>query len=261
MRNDSGAAKAPSRNGYFTATLAKGLDVLEALSALDEAGLTELARRTGVAGPTLFRILATLAEKGYVEKSAKTYRPTLKAWEVGTQIVRRLGLKDIARDRIEALVREVRESAHIAVLQGHDVVIVEKIDCEQPVRVDTFVGQRAPAHCSAIGKAILAFAAEPKRARVLAAPLERHTAGTIVGRARLERELDLVRRRGWAENREEWRLGVSAIAVPIRDHADSVVAALSLTMPSARFTDVERRFAPPLLKAGAQISRELARRR
>ncbi len=249
------AAAAPPP--YFTATLAKGLDVLEALSALEDASLTELVQRLGVSGPTLFRILATLAGRGYVEKHPLSgrYRASLKAWALGAMVARRLTLGDVARPHLAALLAETGEAPHLAVLQGEAVVIIDRLEAPHPVRVDTYVGQRVPAHCSATGKAILAF--EP--ALALTQPLTRYTASTTADRATLGRELALVRQRGFAVNQEEWRQGVCAIAVPIRGRQGEVAGSLSLTMPTERFQRgaPDRRFLPALRRAASAIARDL----
>lgn len=259
--NRSATAAAGKRPPYFTATLAKGLDVLETLSALEGAGLTELGKHTGVTAPTLFRILATLGERGFVEKNAVTgrYRATLKAWALGALVARRLSLRDVARPHLEALLVESQEAPHLAVLLGGAVVIIDRLEAPHPVRVDTYVGLRAPAHCSATGKAILAFLPKPVLEAVLAEPLARFTATTAVERTAVERELRLVRERGYATNQEEWRRGVCAIAVPIHGSGGELVGSLSLTMPTERFQRgaLERRFLRPLRRATAAISLDL----
>ena len=244
---------------YLTATLAKGLGVLEALAEVEDAGLTELARRLDVSGPTLFRLLATLTGAGYVRKQAGRYRLSLKLWELGTRAIRRLTPRDLARPHMERLVARAGEAAHLSVLEGAGIVIIEKVDTTQPVRVDTFVGQRAPAHCAASGKAILAFAPAEIAAAILSGPLARYTDQTVCDRRRLERDLALTAKRGYALNRGEWRHDVCAIGVPIRNHAGEVVASLSLTMPTQRFTEsaVADRFLPGLLAAAAGISADL----
>ncbi|HXP74273.1 MAG TPA: IclR family transcriptional regulator [Stellaceae bacterium] len=250
---------APGRPAYFTATLAKGLDILEALSSVEDTSLTDLSRRLGVSGPTLFRILATLTARGYAEKHGQTgrYRATLKSWALGAQVVRRLTLRDVARPHLEALLAETREAPHLAVLEGDGVVIIDRLEAPHPVRVDTYVGQRAPAHCSATGKAILAF--RPAALLSGTAPLTRYTSATIDQPAALARELAFVRERGYAINQEEWRRGVCAIAVPLRGQGGAVVASLSLTMPTERFLGkgALRRFLKPLARAAAAISTQL----
>ena len=247
---------------YMTATLAKGLDVLEALSDVEEIGLSDLERRQGVSGPTLFRILATLGARGYVRKSAAgRYSLTLKAWEIGAKAVRRLALRDIARPFLEALARETQETANLSVLQGDGIVILDKIDSPHPVRVETFIGLRAPIHCSATGKAIAAFERPEALEALLPERLQRHTEATITDRAELAKELAQVRRLGWARNREEWRPGVSAAGVPVRDAAGAVAASLSVTVPTPRFTGeaVRDRLVPALKKAALGLERQLAR--
>jgi len=248
----------------LTATLAKGLEVLEALSEVEEIGLSALARRLGVSGPTLFRLLATLVACDYVEKSpAGRYRLTLKTWELGAKAVRRIGLRDAARPFMDQLAAETQEAVHLSVLQGDGIVIIDKRDSPHPVRVDTFVGQRAPAHCSATGKAILAFAPAEIVAAALPRAPARYTEATIVDRAALDRELDAVRRAGWACNREEWRPGVCAAAVPVQNEAGAVIAALSVTVPTPRFSDaaLHQRLLPALRRIGAALNQELARGR
>jgi DNA-binding IclR family transcriptional regulator len=247
---------------YLTATLAKGLDVLEALSDEEDAGLSGLARKIGVSGPTLFRLLATLVACGYVQKSGTNrYRLTLKAWEIGAKAVRRIGLREQARPFMERLAAALDETVHLSVLRGDGIVIIDKVDCANPVRVETFVGLRAPLHGSATGKAILAFMPAEALADLLPRHLARHTDATITDRAAFLRELAQVRRAGWARNREEWRPGVCAAAVPVRDAAGAVVAALSVTVPSSRFAnDVVRDRLVPALKSTAEaIAREVAR--
>jgi IclR family transcriptional regulator, KDG regulon repressor len=258
MSRRATAVAAPERPAYFTATLAKGLDILEVLSSVEDASLTELGRRLGISAPTLFRILATLTARGYAEKHPGTgrYRATLKSWALGAQVVRRVTLRDVARPYLEALLAATREAPHLAVLEGDGVVVIERLEAPHPVRVDTYLGQRAPAHCSATGKAILAFRPAAPAAAV---PLARYTSATLDDPAALARELALVRQRGYAVNQEEWRRGVCAVAVPLRGPGGAVVAALSLTMPTERFqrAGAPRRFLKPLRGAADGISAQL----
>lgn len=247
---------------YMTATLAKGLDILEALSEVEEIGLSDLARKQGVSGPTLFRILATLGERGYVRKSpAGRYSITLKAWEIGAKAVRRLALRDIARPFMERLAADTQETVNLSVMQGGGIVIVDKIDSPHPVRAETFVGLRAPIHCSATGKAIVAYERPESLDALLPERLQRHTGATITDRGEFAKELAQVRRLGWAKNREEWRPGVCAAGVPVRDATGAVVASLSVTVPTSRFNNdiVRDRMVPALKKAAAGLEQQIAR--
>lgn len=243
---------------YLATTLIKGLEVLEALSELEETGLTELAQRLELPSPTLFRLLATLVEQGYVRKTpASRYRLTLKSWEIGARVAERMPLRTVARPFLEQLAARTAETVHLSVREGDGIVIVDKVDSPHPVRVDTYIGLRTPLHCSATGKAFLAFQPEPLTGLKLA----RYTEATVTDRATLERELAEIRRTGWARNREEWRAGVCAAAVPIRDRREGVVAVLSITVPTSRFTAtaLRQRLVPALQSTGKALSQEAAR--
>ncbi|MGE0151628.1 MAG: IclR family transcriptional regulator [Reyranellaceae bacterium] len=261
MARAKAAANTAEKPAYYTATLGKGLDVLEALAEVEEIALTELAARLKSSNATLFRILATLAHRGYVEKLPQSgrYRLTLRSWQLGARALGRIALRDVALEPMRALAARINESPHLGVLDGDGVVIVEKVECTQPVRVDTYVGQRAPAHCSALGKIILAFA---DRETVDAAwQPQRYTRSTVVERDAFDRELATIRRQGYAVNRGEWREGVCAVAVVLTEHDGKVAAGLSLTLPTARFDDValQETLLPALRQTAKSIERALGR--
>ncbi|MDF2096725.1 IclR family transcriptional regulator [Aquibaculum arenosum] len=252
------------RSGYHTATLGKGLEVLEALSHLESASLTELSRNLGFTSPTLFRILATLVDCGFVTKSVRDsrYRLSLRSWEIGVRAMARISPREVALGRMEALAAELNESPHLAVLEGSGVVILEKVECRQPIRVETYVGLRAPAFCSAMGKAILAYRKESDLEEHVAEPLIPYTENTLVRREDLLRELARVREQGYATNRSEWHAGVCALAVPLFEADRSVRSALSVTMPTERFSEerLHELLLPELQRAAADISRDLGGR-
>jgi len=249
------------RPPYYTATLGKGLDALEALAAVEDASLTELAQRLKSSNATLFRILATLAMRGYVQKLPRSnrYRLTLRSFELGARAVSRLSLREAALAPMQALAQAVNESPHLAVLDGNGVVIVEKAECRQPVRVDTYVGQRAPAHCSALGKIVLAHAAAETIDAIFGQPPQRYTLDTLTDRAEFDRELARVRAQGYAVNRGEWREGVCAVAVALHDRNGAVTSGLSLTMPTGRFSDqaLHETFLPALNRTATSIQQAL----
>ncbi len=256
-------ARTTAKPAYYTATLGKGLDVMEALAEVEEISLTALAARLKSSNATLFRILATLVYRGYVEKLPHSghYRLTLRNWQLGARALGRVALRDVALEPMRALAQKINESPHLGVLDGDGVVIVEKVECNQPVRVDTYVGQRAPAHCSALGKIILAFA--PTEAIDTAWQPQRYTRNTVIERSAFDKELAKVRRQGYAINRGEWRDGVCAVAIPLTDHNGKVSAGLSLTVPTVRFDDaaLNKILLPALLKTGEAIERALGKSR
>src|SRR5262249_11473432 len=140
--------------------LIKGLDVLEALAdAGREASLLEVAGSAGLTKTTAHRILGVLESRGFVERASRQsgYRLGLRLWQVGSQAVGHRRLREVARPFLEALATDTEEHVNLAVLDGHDAVFVDIIESSKPIRPYAYVGARVPAHCSATGKALLAF--------------------------------------------------------------------------------------------------------
>lgn len=216
-------------------TLTKGIRLLEALCASEaRRGVTELAVELGLQKSNVYRLLRTLVALGYVDQDTATsrYGPSLRLWEFGAMVADRLDLRTVARPRLLKLAEETQETVHLSILSGLEVVFIDKVDSPFPLRAYSRVGGRAPAHCVATGKALLAFADDDTFALIGQTKLRRFTRASIVSRARLLKELAQVRLRGYALNRGEWREGVNGLAVPIFDHTRRVVAAVGITLPA-----------------------------
>lgn len=238
--------------------LVKGIRVLEALAAADRPlGVTELATALGLGKSAVHRPLTALAQLGYVIQDPTTgrYAASLRLWEVGSQVLGRLDLKRLAAGPMAALAQETGETVHLSILDGGDVVHIDKIECRHPIRAYSRVGGRVPAHCIATGKAMLAF--QPAEAIDGAARnLKPVTAQTVTDRARLSEQLEAIRRDGVAVSSGGWQDGVDGIAAPIRDAAGHVVAAIGISGPGLRFGPRQREKFVPLVKAAASdISR------
>jgi DNA-binding IclR family transcriptional regulator len=241
-------------------TLLKGLAVLETLAACDEPrGVTELAQQLRLAKSNVHRVLQTLAHGGYVRKDEASgrYQCTLKMWELGASVVERLDVRPAARPSVEALAARSSETVHLSVLDGTEVLYIDKIDSPQPVRAYSRIGGRAPSYCVATGKALLAHAPDSVLEEVIAA-LKKHTARTITDPEALRKELRKVRESGYAINRGEWREGVGGLAAPIRDPQRGAVAAVGISGPIERLNANRlRELAPLVVKAAREASRAL----
>jgi DNA-binding IclR family transcriptional regulator len=145
------------------------------------------------------------------------------------------------------------------VLDGHEVVYVDRLESAHSLRLFTETGRRVPVHCTSSGKVLLAYLPEARRHAVLrAAPFTALTPYTITSRSRFEAELDRVRRRGWAEAINEREIGVASIAAPVRAVSGEVVAAISIGVPLARCSVMAlRRLAPVIMEAAEAASRRL----
>jgi IclR family KDG regulon transcriptional repressor len=226
-----------------------------------EIGVTELSRRLGIGKSTAHRLLNTLAEERLLEQDPVTgaYRLGLAMYELGASVSMHTDLHEACSPVVDQLRNATRETVQVAVLDGREVVYVERRESPQTLRLFGRVGHRNDAHCTSTGKLLLAYL-PPQRLEVLMDGwvLQRKTPHTIHDIDVLRQELDRVRQRGWAENINEAEMGVASVAAPIRNGLGEVVAAVSVAGPLQRITnDSLKRFARPTVEAGLAISRRL----
>jgi DNA-binding IclR family transcriptional regulator len=201
-----------------------------------ELGVAELSRKTRLHKSTASRLLATLEREGLLERVPGTgqYRLGFMLVRLAGQVTHFGDMRAAARPILLELAEASRETVHLAVLAGDEVVNVEQIASPHMVGLGNWLGRRTPLHCVANGKALLAFQPEPAIERVLSAELPRFTERTIADPERLRAELAAVRRRGYATALGEIEEGLNAVAAPIRDAGGHVVAAVSVSGPAYR---------------------------
>lgn len=238
-------------------TLIKGLALLEVVArAQRPLGVTELAAQLGIAKSHAHRLLQGLVELKYVQHDPITrgYAASVRLWELGSSVLEGLDLRRIAQPYMEALLDQTRETVHLSVLDGTEVVYVHKIESNEPVRAYSQIGGRAPAHCVATGKALLAWLG-PTRLAEVAAGIERYTPQTIVEEDAFLSEMARVRKLGYAVNRGEWRESVGGVGAPIRDLKGQVVAAVGISGPISRLKpSMFKALSGPVLEAAQCIS-------
>lgn len=242
-------------------TLLKGLAVLEALADMQGEAriIDDVAARTGLTRSNAHRTLQTLMHAGYVERDpiAGGYRSTMKMFALGVRQQGQLDVRRIAPPYMDRLAQETAETIHLSILEGSDVIYIDKIDSVQPIRAYSMVGGRAPAHAVATGKALLSVQ-RGSALEALAARLERFTPTTIVDRAALRAELLEAARVGYAINRGEWREGVGGIASPVFNGFDRPIAALGISGPLERLTPAKiAQFAPRVVAVAGELSRAM----
>ncbi|HEY5033219.1 MAG TPA: IclR family transcriptional regulator [Actinomycetes bacterium] len=226
-----------------------------------EIGVSELARRLGLGKSTVHRLLTTLVGEGLIERDTRTggYRLGLVVFELGEAVRVHLDLHAAAGPVLASLREQTGESSQVGVLDGHEVVYVDRLESSQSLRLFTETGRRVPVHCTSSGKVLLAYLSEVDLGAVLAtAPLTRLTDQTITDPGELGAELDRVRARGWAEAVNERELGVASVAAPVRNAAGHVIAAISIGAPTVRLGRLQRReMGAVILEAGEATSRRL----
>ena len=217
--------------------------------------LAELARRTGLPKPTLHRLLASLDGLGLVDKTANGYQLGIRLFELGEHVPRKQKLREAALPFMQDLFEASHDTVHLAVLDGTDVVYLERIRGHKPVNLASRVGGRLPAYCTGVGKALLAFNPEAAM-KVLAMPLAARTPYTITNHQVLAEQLTQIRQTGIAFDHEENSIGINCAAAPILVD-DRAIGAVSVTCAAPR-TDVEH-YASAVKAAALGIRRTITR--
>ncbi|UCG24547.1 MAG: IclR family transcriptional regulator [Chloroflexota bacterium] len=229
---------------YHIESLQRGLQVLTLFNRERPAlSLTEIVEATGIKKSTAFRIVNTLNSTGYLERDPDTrqYRPGLKVLQLGFTAISSLELRQVARPHLVNLAEMSGETASLSVLDGLEVVYVDRIRGRDIiVGVVLGVGSRIPAHCASMGKVLLANLPADELARRLdGATLSPCTPHSLVDKDQLRAELEQIRSQGFAVNDEELEIGLRAVAAPIWDQDNQVVAVINVS-GSVRTISAER---------------------
>ncbi|MFB9839780.1 IclR family transcriptional regulator [Actinoallomurus acaciae] len=214
-------------------SLERAFELLEHLAdAGGRLALTELAETSGLPMPTIYRLMRTLVNRGYVrQEPSKRYALGPRLIHLGETAGRLLG--SWAQPALAQLVDEVGETANMAVLEGDEVVYVAQVPSKHSMRMFTEVGRRVNPHCTGVGKALLAQLPDSVAGEIIGRTgLPAHTPHTITDPAALLKELGLIRRRGYALDDEEQEIGVRCVAVPLT--GTPTLAAISISGPQGR---------------------------
>ncbi len=216
------------------------LQLLSCYSEREEMGVTELSKKLGLHKNNVFRILATLEFRGYIEQNKKTegYRLGPKIFELGLIFKYQMGLIKHARPIMEEIVKRHNETTYLGVLRNIYAIYIDNVETSYTVRVVSRVGSQIPAYASAIGKVQLAYLPSDDLERLLRdRRLRPLTSNTITDKDFLTEELRRVAQEGYALDNEEFEEDVRCVAAPIRDYTRWVVAGLSISGPAFRLTD------------------------
>ena len=241
-------------------SVSRAIRALELIAEAGALGVTELGRALDVHKATASRLIATLAERGLLERD-----PVTEKYRLGFGLIRLAGaamagldLVRTAHPILEDLAERTRETVNVGVLSGDAVVYVDQVAGTRSIVSVNWVGQRTPLHCTSNGKVLLAFMREDARDRLLAEPLPRLTPRTITDPERLRAQLTEIRARGYAQTMDELEEGLNAVAAPIRGMNGDLLAALSVSGPAFRMRGVDLpRIGRATAEAAAVVSRRL----
>ncbi len=251
------------KSDYIIHSVDHAFDVLEAFRANEpELGVTQLAKLLNLHKNNVFRILATLESRGYVEQNPRTgnYRLGLKAFEAGQAYLRHTSLLSVAHPQMEALSTELKENTYLAVLRGDYVFYLDEIIADQTIQVISRLGTRVSPHCTATGKVFLAYLENSLVEDLLETmTLEKLTPQTITDKRKLKTEIKKVGEGGYAVDNEEWTQGLKCVAAPILDYYGKIQGTISVSGPSDRLPEerVVEEIIPAVVDHANEVSRKM----
>lgn len=251
------------KSEYIIHSVDHTFDVLEAFRAEEpELGVTQLAKMLNLHKNNVFRILATLENRGYVEQNPRTgnYRLGLKAFEAGQAYLRHTSLLSVSHSEMATLTSELKENAYLAVLRGDYVFYLDEAIAEQTIQVISRLGTRVAPHCTATGKVFLAYMETNLREEILSSrPLEKMTPHTVTDKKELMAQIKKISQDGYAVDNEEWTLGLKCVAAPILNYYGKIEGTLSVSGPSDRLSErrVKDEVVPVVVGHAREISRKM----
>ena len=257
-----------SKSDYSIQTVSNALRVLEVFSEEDEIGVSDLSRRLDLHKNNVFRLLATLEENGYIEQSARSeqYRLGTGCLELGRAFARGNTMLQSARPILVEMAARLGETVHIATLRNFEVIHLDSEVPEQLILTASRVGLRLPAHCTALGKVLIAGLEPDARARFAEesssqSGLESRTPDTIVNPDKFSEHLSTVAIQGFGVDLEEYEVGLRCVAAPVHNEAGRVVAAISVSGPSFRLSEdlLHGTVTQTVVDAAERLSRVLGR--
>lgn len=251
------------KSEYIIQAVSHALDLLEQFHEdVDELGVTELSKRLKLHKNNVFRLLATLESRGYIEqnKATENYRLGLKSLELGQTFIKQMGLLRQAKPILEKIVDTCNETSYVTIFKEGYVVYLDVLETDMTVRVVSRVGSRLPSYCTASGKVHLAYLSEEEVNEILPnEELKTYTPTTISSRSQLKSQLEAIAEQGYAVDDEELDQGVRCVAAPIRDYTRRIVGAISISGPSMRLTHerIQEELVPLVLQASDELSTRL----
>jgi DNA-binding IclR family transcriptional regulator len=197
----------------------------------DQISLAELVRRTGLPKTTLHRICQVLTTGAFLERVDGQYRLGLRLFELGQRVPRQRILRDAARPHMQRLLYQTKSVTHLVILDGLDALVIERLSPFTLPTRHTQIAGRMPLHCTAAGKALLAFSPPALAVEVMREGLQRRTPRTITSALHFTRALERARATGIASEVEEMHVGYLAVGAPILSPEGTAIAALSVTAP------------------------------
>lgn len=219
----------------------RAFSILEyVVNAKDGVTISELSKNLSLPKATIYRILHTMVQKGYVKSNNQDhkYRPGLKLFEIGSLVLNNLELRKDVHPYLEELREKTGETIHLGIMDEYEVLYIDKVESPQTIRMYSMIGKKAPLHCTGLGKTLLAFSPPYILDEVVEKKgLKRHTENTITDKEELKMHLEKIKMRGYSIDDSEHEREIKCVSGPIFDYNGELVAAFSISVPITRFTN------------------------
>jgi len=247
------------KSNYIIQSVSHALDVLEEFHGdVDELGVTELSKKLKLHKNNVFRILATLQSRNYIEqnKANENYRLGIRCLELGQTFIHQRGMLKQANPVLQELAEKTGETSYVSIMRGNEVVYLDSVEPKTTVRVVSRLGFHMPTHATAAGKVLVAFESEEDLRKRFSGELKSYTKNTFRTVEELFRDLEAVREKGYATDLEEFEEGLRCVASPIRDYTRKVIGALSVSGPAHRLSDekIQTIFGAEVVRLGKELS-------
>lgn len=247
-------------SNYILSSVDNALQILDLLSTNYELSATEVGRRLNIAKSTAFRLLTTLESRGYVKKSTNNkYRLGMKFTYMGSIVLGRMEIIKYAHPFLEKLTKETNETTHLVILEeDNNVRFVDKVTSPSTIRMESFVGLKLPAYCTATGKVLLAYKDEDEIEEYLKTTnFVQYTQYTVKNAEELREILMQIRKNGYGVDANESEIGLTCYAAPILDPSGKAIAAISVSGPSERMYINRQKLISSTKSTASEISKSI----
>jgi len=255
-------AESPAINGLSAEDHGPGARLILVLEAVATSGepitSADLAPKLGMARETVHRVCVALERLGFLERELGSKRFTVghRQQQLALNSLFNASYRGERHALLEALSHEVGETVNLTVLDDNEIVYIDRVECQWPLRIHLQPGSRVPIHCGASGKLFLSMMPAAKRRRLLAVPLHRYTDNSITDVRELEAQLKEIRSSGVSVDAEEFMQGLIGLAVPVSDVRGRICATVSLHAPTARHTvEGVRDFVPAMQRSAEAMGK------
>ncbi len=227
-----------NRSVNIIQSIDRAMNILELILKNEPIGVTDLSEITKIHKSTVYRILNTLVQLGYVSQNNDgKYHTGLKLFEIGSKAINGLDLRQTASPYLKELQKKTGETIHLGVLDDTDIIYIDKVESDKTIRMHSNIGKRSYVHSTSLGKVILAYSSKNIIEKIITEKgLPKMAINTITNPDEFRKRLKLVNYQGFALDEEENEIGIRCIAGPIFNYRGEITAAFSISGPSIRVT-------------------------